>query len=69
MNKRAPEPEVIYQYAEAELKAERVGLYLSATRVEFVIRDASHHQEFARCATLAEVNKALDRQAAALRQG
>jgi hypothetical protein len=55
------ELDVLYQYTNAEGKAASVGLSLAATSVDFVLRDVTrHNQEFARCLTLAEVDKALD---------
>lgn len=61
------EQDVIYEYAQAELRAESMGLSLRATRVDFVLRDSTKMQEYARCGSLGEVGAALDRRAAELK--
>jgi hypothetical protein len=63
------ELDVLYQYSNAEVKAASVGLSLATTRVDFVLRDLTrHNQEFARCLTLGEVDQALDARAEMLRK-
>ena len=63
------EQEVIYRYVAMRTNAAIVGLELSATREEFVLRDVTRNNiEFARCSTLAEVSEAVKRRQKALSQ-
>lgn len=61
------EMDVIYEYFNAEVRAKSLGLALAATRADFVLREARNSQEFARCPSLSEVEKALDRRFETLR--
>lgn len=64
------EQDIIYEYGQAVLRAESLGLSLRATREDFVLRDMIRGwQQYGRCPTLDDVGVALDARAKSLAEG
>lgn len=70
MIKNQSEQDIIYEYGQAVLRAESLGLSLRATREDFVLRDMIRGwQQYGRYPTLDDVGVALDARAKSLAEG